>query len=323
MKSTLPSMGQAVVCIIFNSAANDVEMPGKQSKRSLSSQKSSSTPTKRAKMDPPPGEEFSLATVVDNVKKAAIAHSHLPAAVVSKVFEQDAAISYLTTDRKSWIYHVPRWYKYVFEHATPEELQVSSTERAADEAEPPVTWSTLFKRAWEAHPKEHDTIMMFGKPAKLPRFQQLCGEMGSYRYSGKTFEARKKYPQGLEHAVQQMQNMVENPGTHRTRLTGGLVNWYENGDHYIGPHADDERDMMACSPIVALSLGATRRFVFTKKTSKSAPQDDQAVARLELQMEDGDLMIMGGTTQRTHKHAVPKMAKCREPRISITLRCFS
>uniref|UniRef100_A0AAV1TCU5 Fe2OG dioxygenase domain-containing protein n=1 Tax=Peronospora matthiolae TaxID=2874970 RepID=A0AAV1TCU5_9STRA len=119
-----------------------------------------------------------------------------------------------------------------------------------------------------------------------------------------------------------MQIIVRDPATRQTRLTGGLVNWYENRDHYIGPHTDDEREGMVCSPIVALSLGATRRFVFTKRTSKNALNDDVAVARMELQVGDGDLMVMGGTTQRTHKHAVPKMARCSEARISVTLRCF-
>ncbi|KAF4323632.1 hypothetical protein BBO99_00002180 [Phytophthora kernoviae] len=156
----------------------------------------------------------------------------------------------------------------------------------------------------------------------VPRYQMLCGDMGSYRFSGMTYEAQPTFPQALEHAVQHMQRIVVNPATNHSRLSGGLVNWYANGDHYIGPHADDERDMIACSPIVALSLGATRRFVFTKKTSKSVHVDETAVARLELQVEDGDLLIMGGTTQRTHKHAVPKMARCCDPRISITLRCF-
>ncbi|KAL4155080.1 hypothetical protein PRNP1_007194 [Phytophthora ramorum] len=288
----------------------------KQPKRSASPQLSGDSPTKRAKLSTLPSEEeFSLTSVMANVKKAAVEHAHLSEAVVSKLFDKDASVSYLTTDHRSWIYHVPRWYWHVFEHAKPEELQATVTCS-------PVTWSTMFKQAWEAHPKEHDTIMMFGKPTKIPRFQLLCGEMPSYRYSGKTFEAQKRFPQGLEHAVQHMRRMVEDSVTQQTRLSGGLVNWYENGNHYIGPHADDERDMMACSPIVALSLGATRRFVLTKKTSKSAPQGDGAVTRLELQMEDGDLTIMGGTTQRTHKHAVPKMARCREPRISITLRCF-
>jgi alkylated DNA repair dioxygenase AlkB len=278
---------------------------------------------KRVKAAPPQAaqEEFSLDRVVANVKKAAVEHAHLPEMVVSTLFEQDATVSFLTTDQASWVYHVPRWYWHVFEHATSEELR-SAEEEANGAEDSPTTWSTMFAQAWEAHPTQHDTIMMFGKPTKLPRFQQLCGEMGSYRYAGKTFQAEKKFPSGLRHAVQHLQRIVEDPVTNRTRLSGGLVNWYENGAHYIGPHADDERDMMACSPIVALSLGATRRFVFTKKTSKTAPAGDQAVARMELQMEDGDLMIMGGTTQRTHKHAVPKMARCKAPRISITLRCF-
>ncbi|KAL3674416.1 hypothetical protein V7S43_000370 [Phytophthora oleae] len=272
----------------------------------------------KATTSSPVQEEFSLDRVVANVKKATVEHAHLPETVVSKLFDQDATISFLTTDRNSWVYHVPHWYRLVAEHATPEDLR-SADEDARDSR---VTLETMFQKAWEAHPKEHDTIMMFGKPAKLPRFQQLCGEMESYRYSGKTFEAQKQYPPGLRHAVQHMQRIVEDPVMNRTRLTGGLVNWYENGEHYIGPHADDERDMMACTPIVALSLGATRRFVFTKKISKRIPQGDEAVSRMELQMEDGDLLIMGGTTQRTHKHAVPKMARCCKPRISVTLRCF-
>ncbi|KAI9911333.1 hypothetical protein PsorP6_008923 [Peronosclerospora sorghi] len=258
-----------------------------------------------------------------NTKKGAIA-AHLPKTVVFKLLEQDATIIYLTTDRKSWVYHVPRWYWYIFKHATPEELFSAHSEDNDDNGDekPPFAWSTMFKQAWDAHPKEHDTIMMFGKSTKLPRFQQLCGKMGSYRYSGKTFKAQKTYPRGLRHAIQHMQRIVVDPVTLQTRLTGGLVNWYENGNHYIGPHADDERDMMVCSPIVALSLGATRRFVFTRKTSKGGSSDDRVVARMELQLEDGDLIIMGGTTQLTHKHAVPKMTRCHEPRISVTLRCF-
>lgn len=36
-----------------------------------------------------------------------------------------------------------------------------------------------------------------------------------------------------------------------------LVNWYENGLHYIGPHSDDERSLVRRSPIFSLSLGET------------------------------------------------------------------
>uniref|UniRef100_A0AAV1TDR7 Fe2OG dioxygenase domain-containing protein n=1 Tax=Peronospora matthiolae TaxID=2874970 RepID=A0AAV1TDR7_9STRA len=285
-------------------------------KQPQSSERCTGPAKKRVRVSPlAEFEEFSLENVVANTKTGAVA-AHLPKTVLLKLFEQDATVQYLTSDHKSWVYIVPRWYWHIFEHAKPEEL------RSAAVTESPVTWSAMFQQAWEAHPRDHDTIVMFGRRTKLPRFQQLCGEIGSYRYSGRTFEAQKTYPRGLRHAIQHMQGIVRDPATRQTRLTGGLVNWYENGNHYIGLHADDERDMMACSPIVSLSLGATRRFVFTKRTSKNALNDDVAVARMELQVGDGDVMIMGGATQRTHKHAVPKMTQCREPRISVTLRCF-
>ncbi|KAG7392581.1 hypothetical protein PHYBOEH_006321 [Phytophthora boehmeriae] len=284
---------------------------------------------KRAKSTQPI-EEFSMSNVVRNVRNAAIEHAHLPAEIATELFENEATISYLTADHASWVYHVPRWYRHVFEHAKQEELlaawaseEDSHSEASKDEdKEKQFTWSKMFEQAWDAHPQKYESIMMFGKMVKVPRFQMLCGDMGSYRFSGTTYEAHPTFPQALQHAVQHMKRIVPSPATNDSRLSGGLVNWYANGDHYIGPHADDERDMIACSPIVALSLGATRRFVFTKKTSKSAQVDETAVDRLELQVEDGDLLIMGGTAQRTHKHAVPKMARCREPRISITLRCF-
>ncbi|KAI9917371.1 hypothetical protein PsorP6_013212 [Peronosclerospora sorghi] len=82
-----------------------------------------------------------------------------------------------------------------------------------------------------------------------------------------------------------MQRIDVDRVTLQTRLTGGLVNWYENGNHYIRPHADDERDMMVYSPIVALSSGAARRFVFTRKTSKGGSSNDRDVARMELQLD--------------------------------------
>ncbi|TDH68668.1 hypothetical protein CCR75_000919 [Bremia lactucae] len=292
-------------------------MPPK-SKLSRSSKAVSKGSSKRAKVLPSTyGEEFALNRIVANVRRAT-EHAQLPENVVTELFEQKATVSYLTADCKSWVYHVPRWYWHIFQYATLE--QVSFDDKGTSIL--PTTWSTLFKQAWDAHPKDYDTIMMFGKPVKLPRFQQLCGDIRSYRYSGKTYQAQKTFPPGLWHAVQHMERIVKDPATERTRLTGGLVNWYESGDHYIGPHADDERDMIACSPIVALSLGATRRFVFTKKHLQSAVVSGDAVPRMELQVGDGDLMIMGGFTQMTHKHAVPKMTRCREPRISVTLRCF-
>ncbi|RLN93715.1 hypothetical protein BBJ28_00009852 [Nothophytophthora sp. Chile5] len=306
-------------------------MSGKRSTRVGSLQEASGSASKRVKRTPPATEllrEFSLANVLTKAKSAAVTHAHLPEAVATKLFDQDATISYLTTDHASWVFHVPRWYQHVFKHAKPEELHAAfaaedASKAAATASQPSATWSTLFEQAWEAHPEQFNSIMMFGKPTKLQRFQLLCGDAASYRYSGSTFIAQRTYPSALNHVARHMQRLVEDPATDRTRFSGGLVNWYADGNHYIGAHADDERDLMKGSPIAGLSLGATRRFVLTRKTPKSAPAGDEAaVKRLELQLGDGDLIVMGGTTQQTHKHALPKMARCHDRRLSITMRCF-
>lgn len=169
---------------------------------------------------------------------------------------------------------------------------------------------------------------MFGKAIPTPRFQQAYAV--SYRFSGNTFDAQP-VPEILQHCVTAMQEMVVDPETQASFLRGVLVNWYANGEHYIGPHSDSESALFKHSPVLSLSIGATRRFIFTAKTSsnsssaKAGPvrEDSQLVVdRLELGLHDGDLVVMGGTTQQTHKHALPKMKKCKDKRISITLRCF-
>lgn len=209
-----------------------------------------------------------------------------------------ASVQFLNEDESSWIYHIPHWYTRI--HG------------AVDDAGDYETW---FEQAWDLHPQDHATIMMFGRPVLTPRFQQAYGE--SYRFSGNTFEA-KPFPDAMQRAVQLLQGIVAHANGAVSYLNSGLVNWYADGDHYMGPHADDERTIYKQSPILTLSLGAARRFIFTPKKSPTGSNG----SRLELLLNDGDLLVMGGRTQQTHKHALPKMKRCQDKRISITMRCF-
>ena len=95
-----------------------------------------------------------------------------------------------------------------------------------------------------------------------------------------------------------MQRIVKNPAILPTRLTKGLVKAYENEDHSIGLHAGDKRVMMVCLPIVALSLGATGRFM---KDLKKRFESRRRCGANGVIGVDGDLMVMGGAMQRTHK----------------------
>ena len=47
-----------------------------------------------------------------------------------------------------------------------------------------------------------------------------------------------------------------------------LINWYNDGSHYIGPHSDSEAQIVEDSPIVSVSLGQERTFRIRYKTNK-------------------------------------------------------
>lgn len=97
---------------------------------------------------------------------------------------------------------------------------------------------------------------------------------------------------------------------------------YEPED-YIAAHSDDERLMKYHSPIFSLSWGGPRRFVVKPKPYLNRPND----ATLELLLRDGDLVIMGGSLQQTHKHEVPKWKKTMDMhvptrRVNWTVRAY-
>lgn len=209
-----------------------------------------------------------------------------------------ASVQFLNEDESSWVYHVPGWYRRVH----------CAAENSAD------VYQAWFTRVWDLHPQDQDKIMMFGRLVPTPRFQQAYGR--SSGFSGNVFQA-KPVPDAIQSAVDMMKSMVPQDAK-LSYLTTTLVNWYANGDHYIGPHADDERAIRKQSPVFTLSLGAARRFVFTPKKSPAGSNG----LRLELLLNDGDLLVMGGRTQQTHKHALPKMKRCQDKRISITMRCY-
>lgn len=264
---------------------------------SSSSSSSSSSPSSREIA------AFSLESVQASARSAtAAALTDASAADVDSMLA-DAQVHFLTPDKVSWVYHVPRWYRFI---------RAALAAGGGCSTESDAQW---FEEIWRLHPAEHDTIMMFGRAVPTPRFQQAYGE--SYRFSGNTFIALP-VPEPLRACVETLQAVVADAASGRSYLRGALVNWYADGEHYIGPHSDGEASLLRHSPVLSLSLGAARRFVFTAK--KDRPEG--SVERLELLLQDGDLVVMGGTTQQTHKHALPKMKRCLKKRVSVTMRCF-
>jgi alkylated DNA repair dioxygenase AlkB len=87
-------------------------------------------------------------------------------------------------------------------------------------------------------------------------------------------------------------------------------NLYRDGRDSVAWHGDRISKEIE-NPIVALvSLGESRRFLLRREEGRSTRT---------FTLNSGDLLVTGGTTQRTWQHSVPKVARAG-PRISIAFR---
>jgi alkylated DNA repair dioxygenase AlkB len=87
---------------------------------------------------------------------------------------------------------------------------------------------------------------------------------------------------------------------------------YRDGNDSVAWHGDRiGRSSVEDTVVAIVSLGATRRFLLR-------PRGGGAARRLDV--APGDLLVMGGSCQRTWEHAVPKSSRPTGPRISLQFR---
>lgn len=155
--------------------------------------------------------------------------------------------------------------------------------------------------AWQQKP-----IVIFGREVMQPRLTAWYGDPGcSYVYSGKRNEPLPWTPllNDLRAAVEQITD---------ARFNSVLANCYRDGQDSMGWHSDDEPELGPDPVIASLSFGAPRRFCLQHRKHKAQ--------RLELLLQDGDLLLMAGATQRHYRHALPKTAKPVGERLNFTFR---
>ncbi|PPV08496.1 DNA repair system specific for alkylated DNA [Xanthomonas bromi] len=154
---------------------------------------------------------------------------------------------------------------------------------------------------WEVH-----RIRMFGRVVDSPRLSSWIGDAdASYRYSGTQF-APQPWLEVLRPVRARLQDETGCP------FNSVLVNRYRSGADAMGWHSDDEPELGAQPVIASLSLGAARRFAFKHR--------DDAALKQTLELGHGDLLVMGGETQRHYKHALPRTVKPVGERINLTFR---
>lgn len=88
------------------------------------------------------------------------------------------------------------------------------------------------------------------------------------------------------------------------------ANLYRDGRDSVAWHGDHIPRRIVDPVVATVSLGHPRRFVMRPREGKT---------ELSLALGMGDLVVMGGTSQRTWLHAVPKVATAG-PRISVAFR---
>jgi alkylated DNA repair dioxygenase AlkB len=177
-------------------------------------------------------------------------------------------------------------------------------------------------KIWDLHPEEKGKVKIYGKDQTTPRWHQSY--LMPYKFSGVEHEALplpsevSKYLDFANNSAYVSMNGTVTP------FNMCLINWYADGNHYIGFHSDDESEMVKTkeghSVVYSISFGQTRTFRLKPRANRPDHYSK------DILMPHGTVLVMGGACQSTHKHAVPKVAGQKGQmlgrRINLTFRQF-
>jgi alkylated DNA repair dioxygenase AlkB len=166
------------------------------------------------------------------------------------------------------------------------------------------------------HPQQNniewqtETIKIFGKSIVVPRLVAWYGDK-NYSYSGVVHLAKN-----WDEKLVEINNLIRKLNTKllpkfHNQYNSVLLNFYANGDQYMGYHKDNEKSLGNQPIIASVSLGANRKF------SCKASQTNQIV---NFNLQNGSLLLMGGDFQKDFSHALPKQKKVEKSRINLTFR---
>ena len=153
------------------------------------------------------------------------------------------------------------------------------------------------------------TYKMFGKPVKTPRLlwamrNESFDVPSSYNVTGNSIYSE---------LVDKLKKKIENRTKHE--LNYAQLNYYRDGQDYIGWHSDSE--VKKGDLIASISLGAERKFSLRHKDYKT----NKDIPKYNFKLGNGSLLLMDyNTANKYWKHCLPKMKNVSEGRINITFR---
>lgn len=146
----------------------------------------------------------------------------------------------------------------------------------------------LFDRLRAELPWKGETMRMYDRDVAVPRLLARVPPEGIVEELRRALSARY--------------------GEDFTRTTAAL---YRDGKDSVAWHGDTTAREMDTALVATVSLGQPRRFLL---------KPAEGGASLAFPAGRGDLIVMGGTCQRTWRHAIPKTAHAAGPRIALMFR---
>jgi alkylated DNA repair dioxygenase AlkB len=111
---------------------------------------------------------------------------------------------------------------------------------------------------------------------------------------------------------------------YRVRFSAMVLTQYRHGRDALGFHRDTGMTWLDDTRVAVLSLGAQRPWHLRPNRGRPVDRfDDDLTDVIDLSPAGGDLLVMGGTCQRTWLHAVPPVAGAVGNRISAQWRWTS
>lgn len=164
----------------------------------------------------------------------------------------------------------------------------------------------LFEEIWNLHPDEHSEILIHGKRVRVPRWDQAYEK--DYPFA-KQVAVAKSAPPCMLSFLQWAQEEID------SRFNGMFVNWHDGAkSHYHGKHRDSVNGLIDGTSIITISLGEERVFRMRPYPAGKPSHD--------IFLQSGDYVIIPWDTNQHWTHEVPKFARYKKRRVSVTMRAF-
>ena len=168
----------------------------------------------------------------------------------------------------------------------------------------------LFKSLQETIEWKQETAKLFDKEFDIPRLTALYGDPEkTYTYSGILLNPIKWTDDLLF-----IKERVEK--TTGDNFSSVLLNLYRSGNDCVHWHSDDKPELGPNPTIASVSFGQARTFQLKHKL-------DPEIERVSIELDNGCMLLMKGTTQTFWLHQVPKSKTKMQPRINLTFRTIS